>query len=75
MADIRSKVKKRFADEGVCIADWARRHGFERKLVYRVLDGSAKGLRGKAHNIAVALGIKPAVPRPQFRSASEADAA
>lgn len=45
---------------GESIADWADRHGFERKLVYSILTGNRKCLRGQSFKIAVALGLKPA---------------
>lgn len=58
MTNKLSKVKERFATEGISIAEWARANGFKRHLVYRVIDGRCKATRGKAHRIAVALGLK-----------------
>lgn len=53
--------KKQFIDEGHAVKQWARMHGFadDMPAVYRVLNGQSPALRGKAHQIAVALGIKP----------------
>ena len=66
MTDNLSQVKARFVQEGVSIADWAKSKGFGRVAVYRVLSGKVKGTRGKSHEIAVALGIKPAPTAPQL---------
>jgi gp16 family phage-associated protein len=67
MTDKRSQVKARFLAEGVSVAEWARSNGFDGKLVYRVLNGSVKGTRGQAHNIAVALGLKAEPKKLTFR--------
>lgn len=55
-----NQVKKRFQDQGKSIAHWADQHGFARPQVYDVINGRSPCLRGKAHDIAVLLGIKPA---------------
>lgn len=47
-----------FERNGVCIADWARRNGFNPRLVYQVLAGRRKCLRGESFQIAKALGMK-----------------
>lgn len=47
-----------FHDHGVAIADWARAHGHNPRLVYAVLSGTRKCLRGKSHQIAKELGMK-----------------
>lgn len=52
------RVKKSFEDNGVSITDWASERGFDRELVYSVLNGRAAGRRGQSHKIAVALGLK-----------------
>jgi gp16 family phage-associated protein len=43
---------------GVSIADWARMNGFSSALVYQVLAGRKRCLRGQSHQIAVRLGLK-----------------
>jgi gp16 family phage-associated protein len=48
-----------FRSHGVCVAHWARDLGLERQIVVDALRGKIKGHRGKAHRVAVALGIKP----------------
>ena len=53
-----SSVKLVFDESGVSIAEWARTNGFSSALVYQVLDGNRKCLRGQSHQIAVALGMK-----------------
>lgn len=44
--------------QGQTIAEWARAHSFRQELVYAVLSGRAKGIRGESHRVAVALGLK-----------------
>jgi len=57
-----SEIRRLFRDEGVTLSDWARRHGFSRLSVYSALAGRTQGVRGEAHQVAVALGLK-APPR------------
>lgn len=54
-------VRKHFYESGVTVTDWARERGFDRSLVYSVLNGRCLAQRGASHRIAVALGLKPAV--------------
>jgi gp16 family phage-associated protein len=54
-------IKLLFEAHGMSVAAWAREYGFPVGLVYRVLRGEAKCLRGTSHEIAVALKLKPAV--------------
>lgn len=54
------EVKRRFRERGETFTEWAKKHGYRRNEVYRVLNGAAKGHYGKAHEIAVRLGLKPA---------------
>lgn len=62
-----SQRKKQFIDTGEPVRAWARTHGFEQDMpvVYRVLNGQSPAMRGKSHQIAVALGIKPNVQSTQ----------
>lgn len=53
-----SRAKALFEDTGVSVAEWARVQGFSTVLVYQVLEGNRKCLRGQSHKIAVALGLK-----------------
>ena len=52
------QVKAEFNAQGKTITDWAKEHGFERHEVYSVLGGRTKCRFGRAHDIAVALGLK-----------------
>lgn len=52
------RVKHRFRQRGVTFTDWAKDNGYTRNEVYRVLNGQAKCHYGKAHEIAVKLGLK-----------------
>lgn len=47
--------------QGVSISQWAIANGFSTNLVFEVLGGRKKCLRGQAHNIAVKLGLKEGV--------------
>ncbi|MCH7305451.1 DNA-binding protein [Acinetobacter gyllenbergii] len=53
------QVKKEFVDNGIPVSTWAETHGFTSQEVYKVLNGQSKGNYGRAHKIAVALGLKP----------------
>lgn len=44
--------------KGQSIAEFARTNNLDQFTVYQVLGGRKKGLRGKAHRAAVALGMK-----------------
>ncbi|MFT3759004.1 DNA-binding protein [Thauera sp.] len=50
-AELRSK--------GISITQWAVANKFSPNLVFEVLGGRKKCVRGQAHEIAVRLGIKP----------------
>jgi gp16 family phage-associated protein len=45
-------------NQGISARSWAKENGFEPTLVYSVLSGTRKCLRGKSHEVAKALGIK-----------------
>ena len=47
-----------FEDTGISKAAWARAHKVSRAVVYQVLSGKKKGLRGQSHKVAVLLGLK-----------------
>lgn len=57
------EVKAAFRARGESAGEWADRHGFERAVVYRVLNGRTPCWRGAPHRVAVALGIKPEPPK------------
>ena len=52
------QVKDELALNGVSIAQWATENGLSVFLVYELLAGRKKGLRGEAHRAAVLLGLK-----------------
>lgn len=54
------QVKRRFQQQGITFTQWAAANGYSRNEVYRVLNGQAKAHYGKAHDIAVKLGLKSA---------------
>lgn len=47
-----------FHEQGISVASWAREHGHSQWLVYAVLRGTRKCLRGKSAQIAKELGLK-----------------
>lgn len=51
-------IRQEFKDRGESISDWAVRHRFNPNLVFMVLSGRSKGIRGQSHRISVALGLK-----------------
>ena len=52
------QVREEFAVLGLSISAWARAHGYSAQLVYQVLTGRKRCLRGQSHQIAVRLGLK-----------------
>lgn len=54
----REQIKQNFRKNGMTISDWARARGYKPNKVIRVLNGFDKGNYGKAHVIAVQLGLK-----------------
>lgn len=56
---LREAVRARFAERGVSVAWWASERGYPKSLVYAVINGRLAAKRGRAHKIAVDLGIRP----------------
>ena len=54
----KEEIRAAFEATGLTVSGWAERRGFRRESVYAVLSGRTKGLRGEAHRIAKALGLK-----------------
>lgn len=52
------ETKRLIENSGVSIAEWARENKFSCGLVYQILEGKRRCLRGQSHRIAVALGLK-----------------
>lgn len=44
--------------QGISISEWAVANGFSVPIVFEVLRGQRKCIRGQSHRIAVALGLK-----------------
>jgi len=53
-----AQVKQEFINSGTPVSNWAAKNGFVPQEVYKVLNGQSKGNFGRAHEIAVALGLK-----------------
>lgn len=56
-----NEARDAFHRSGKSVVDFAREHGFYAGLVYEVLNGKRRCLRGQSHKIAVLLGIKNGV--------------
>lgn len=52
--EARAELKR----QGISVSSWAVANGFSVNMVFEVLSGRKKCLRGQSHNIAVKLGIK-----------------
>ena len=52
------QAKARIRAQGITTTEWAHNHGYNRREVYRVLNGQLKANFGTAHQIAVDLGMK-----------------
>ena len=53
-----NKIREQFRQRGETITEWALKNGYKRNEVYRVLNGQCKAYYGRAHEIAVKLGLK-----------------
>lgn len=52
------EIRVDFKRKGVSITAWALANGFSTNMVFEVLAGRKKCVRGQAHKIAVLLGLK-----------------
>jgi len=52
------QVRAEFQRKGVSISAWALANNFSPNLVFEVLAGRKKAIRGDCHRIAVKLGLK-----------------
>lgn len=52
------EARQALKESGISITQWALSNGFSPNLVFEVLSGRKKAIRGQAHKIAVKLGIK-----------------
>ncbi|WP_230660455.1 DNA-binding protein [Psychrobacter sp. I-STPA10] len=57
-AEKAEQIKKNLHEQGITIRQWSKQHGYPDTEVYKVLNGERKGLYGRAHEIAVAIGLK-----------------
>ncbi|MFN3944617.1 MAG: hypothetical protein ACK4K7_06795 [Allosphingosinicella sp.] len=66
--DIR-QAKARIVLEGEDVSSWARKNGYDPKLVHQVLSGTRQAIRGKSLKVALALGLRrlPSSPAPAHR--------
>lgn len=54
------EFKARLRAKGIPQKKWAEERGYHPTYVSRILNGSVKASYGKAHEIASAMGLKPA---------------
>jgi len=54
----RDEVRKQFKKAGMTIRQWAKDNKFNERIVYAVISGENQGNYGKAHEVAVRLGLK-----------------
>jgi len=64
------QVRQRLRQRGRTLTQWAADHGFDRKAVYRVMNGTDKAYYGNAHKIAVELGLKVTEEEPNTGATS-----
>ncbi len=62
MSKTPDEVRIEIAGSGVSVAEWARENKFSSGLVYQVLEGRRKCVRGQSYRIAIALGLKDGNP-------------
>jgi len=62
LTTIRTPIEARewLGRHGVTISAWARSRGFRPSVVAAILAGRTRGQWGEAHQVAVALGLRPA---------------
>jgi gp16 family phage-associated protein len=58
LSERRLTARENLLRLGMTVRKWAIANGYNPRLVYKVLDGGVKGNFGKAHEIAVKLGLK-----------------
>jgi gp16 family phage-associated protein len=63
----QEQLKKDFAAKGMTYAQWAKDNNYPEYAVYNVISGVNKAARGRAHEIAVKLGLKD---NPDLQTAS-----
>jgi gp16 family phage-associated protein len=56
--DDRPHLGQEFRELGQSIAAWAKHHNFNPRLVYAVMRGERKCVRGQSYQIAKELGMK-----------------
>ncbi|MCM8622341.1 MAG: DNA-binding protein [Candidatus Accumulibacter sp.] len=57
----KEQVKAELSRQGLSVSGWAKRHGFTRSTVRRVVNGKSLNHFGPSHKIAVLLGMKDGI--------------
>lgn len=55
------QAKEWLSEQGISAAEFCRQHKLSPNLMYEILNGRKRCLRGMSHNIAVLLGMKTGV--------------
>lgn len=58
--DFKARFLNNLRSNGITVAQWSRERGFRPVAVSHVLNGQNKAMYGTGHQIAIALGMKPA---------------
>lgn len=58
---VLEKARAKFHRSGESVVSWAQQYGYTPALVYDILNGKRRCLRGQSHEIAVRLGIKDGI--------------
>lgn len=77
MSNLRThdEARAEFKRMGVSVTAWALANGFSTNLVFEVLAGRKKCIRGQAHKVAVKLGLKEGTICDDLANAMERHAA
>ncbi len=58
VVSLADEFRKSLIDEGLTLKQWAEDREYDPEYCSRVLNGMVKGVRGKGHDIKVAMGLK-----------------
>jgi gp16 family phage-associated protein len=72
--ELLRQAKSRLAYDGLSVEAWAKREGFNAKLVHQVLSGKRMAIRGMSLRVAVKLGLRPDPNTPAARQAVQTPA-
>lgn len=62
-ADQLKTARDRITEDGKPISEWAKEKSLDLGMVYHMLTGRSRGVRGESYRVAVALGLRRAAPK------------